>query len=756
MADFDEPTTNQNGATELERADELSWPTSNTGTGRREFLGLALTAASGLALAQLFPWRVDAQQIGVLCAAKPGGELVNPGEIKSVKGLLQGLIDLQVETRNITYYNNGIYACDKHTLRAYQGYKGFNIDPKNRVTLVGKASPGPTLRAAVGDKVELIFLNRIERADFNQTSVTSSFGKCDTTTKVVGGGGYPGKDVFPNCFHASNTTNLHFHGTHVSPGGFGDNVLIGVIADPKLNVPDTIKLCTEAYTTWEHHKDPTMPLQTVARVRLQFLLTSAQKAGNTELAAQLESAVHANEQNRLAHEWPQYWPGFYPHFFELPVWSGDLKKSPMMGQSPGTHWYHCHQHGSTTLQILNGMAGVFIITGDYDDKLLRLGGGTPEQPKIKEQVMILQLFAEQPNLVNFSPTVATVAVNGQVLPTVTMKKGEVQWWRIANAAMKAHGIEQYLFLNETVYQDLIANPGKMSDQNTPPGTVPPPTVDPSTIPSLNQTAQDGVQFDWKNYGRMAKASSFDISPGNRADFLVQAPAAAGNAYLVFWPPLGAPPPAPIKDIRARTILKVVIDGDPSGVNTQLPTESEYPLLPGFLADITDDEINGHKRTVTFSMKGAFGTQPQFFIDGKQFSEGTIDQVMLMGSAEEWTLVNTSLTNIMHPFHIHINPFQVTEIFNPATMQAPMSLPQPWIWWDTIAIPAGVQKKDSAGNPMKNPDGTPVVTPGYLKMRTRFVDFFGKFVLHCHILGHEDRGMMQLIEVVNNQTTITHH
>ena len=753
MAEREEATSRQNAATEAKRADAFSWRPSDTSPGRREFLGFALTAASGLALAHLFPWRVEAQQAGVLCAAKPGAELMNPGEIKSAKGRLQGLIDLQVETRNITYYNNGIYACDKHTLRAYQGYQGFNMDPRNRVTQVGIASPGPTLRAAVGERVELIFLNRIDRADFNQTSVTSSFGKCDTTTSISGRGGYPGKDVFPNCFHASNTTNLHFHGTHVSPGGFGDNVLIGVVADPKMNAAAVIKECADAYATWAD-KDPTKALQESARLRLDALLKAALQSGNTELAAQLESAVHANHQDRMAGEWPQYWPGFYPHYFQLPVWSGDLKKSPMMGQSPGTHWYHCHQHGSTTLQILNGMAGVFIITGDYDDKLLRLGGGTPDKPKIKEQVMIFQLFAEQPNQVNGNPSRDTVVVNGQVSPTVTMKKGEVQWWRIADAAMKAHGIEHYFFLNEAVYQDLVANPGKMLDPNG--GTAPPPPVNPKTIPSLSQTAQDGVQFDWRNYNRMATAPQVHLSPGNRADFLVQAPAASGNAYLVFWPPFGGPPPPPIRDIRANTILKVVVEGDPAGENTQLPTEAQYPVMPGFLADITDAEINGHKRTVTFSMKGGIGTQPQFFIDGKQFSEGIIDQVMLMGSAEEWTLVNTSLFNIMHPFHIHINPFQVTEVFNPGTMQAPLSLPQPWIWWDTIAIPAAVQKKNAAGNPMKDGDGNPVVTPGHLKMRTRFVDFFGKYVLHCHILGHEDRGMMQMVEVVDNHTTVTHH
>ena len=60
----------------------------------------------------------------------------------------------------------------------------------------------------------------------------------------------------------------------------------------------------------------------------------------------------------------------------------------------------------------------------------------------------------------------------------------------------------------------------------------------------------------------------------------------------------------------------------------------------------------------------------------------------------------------------------------------------------------------------NPDPTKPAdykfVPGHIKIRHRFLDFTGKYVLHCHILGHEDRGMMQLIEVVPNKTTIKHH
>ena len=121
------------------------------------------------------------------------------------------------------------------------------------------------------------------------------------------------------------------------------------------------------------------------------------------------------------------------------------------------------------------------------------------------------------------------------------------------------------------------------------------------------------------------------------------------------------------------------------------------------------------------------------INGQQFS-GHVDQTMTLGEVGLWTLHNESPTNAAHPFHIHINPFQVIEIMDPKQNNGqPVQLPRPWVWWDNFAIPPG----------------------GYVKITSRFVDFTGKYVLHCHLLDHEDRGMMQLVQVVPNKTTMTH-
>ncbi|HEX7807500.1 MAG TPA: hypothetical protein VF608_02205, partial [Thermoanaerobaculia bacterium] len=181
---------------------------------RRDFIGIALTTAAG---AMFFPFGNTLEAQKSSCVAKAGEALRPVGEIKSDAGYLRGIIEVSVEQRGISYYSSGIFKCFEPVVRTYHGYKGFSLDPKDRVTLTGVAYPGPTLRAAVGETVELMLINRIDQSKFPRTTITSSRGRCDTSVNSNGSPRYPSTDKFPNCFHASNTTNLHFHGTHVSP-----------------------------------------------------------------------------------------------------------------------------------------------------------------------------------------------------------------------------------------------------------------------------------------------------------------------------------------------------------------------------------------------------------------------------------------------------------------------------------------------------------------------------------------------------------
>src|SRR6185436_19519355 len=88
--------------------------------------------------------------------------------------------------------------------------------------------PGPTLRARVGDLVQLTFINQINPNDFGDSIDRAERGRgngCDETSS-----GYPGSvnDKYPDCFHGSSTGNIHFHGTHTNPNTTGDNVFIEV------------------------------------------------------------------------------------------------------------------------------------------------------------------------------------------------------------------------------------------------------------------------------------------------------------------------------------------------------------------------------------------------------------------------------------------------------------------------------------------------------------------------------------------------
>jgi FtsP/CotA-like multicopper oxidase with cupredoxin domain len=112
----------------------------------------------------------------------------------------------------------------------------------------------------------------------------------------------------------------------------------------------------------------------------------------------------------------------------------------------------------------------------------------------------------------------------------------------------------------------------------------------------------------------------------------------------------------------------------------------------------------------------------------------------LGATQLWKVSNASAIGVNHPFHIHVNPFQVDSVVYPkgdadrnaplyAQLNAAAARGFP-IWLDTLPLPLN--------------DGA---AEGYAVIRQRFDDFAGRFVMHCHVLGHEERGMMQLVEVV---------
>jgi hypothetical protein len=135
-------------------------------------------------------------------------------------------------------------------------------------------------------------------------------------------------------------------------------------------------------------------------------------------------------------------------------------------------------------------------------------------------------------------------------------------------------------------------------------------------------------------------------------------------------------------------------------------------------DIADSEIV-RQRMVKFSAQGKLDTnidERQFLVNGGKFNANVMDFTMLTNTAEEWVISSDEMQD--HPFHIHINPIQVTKIGDQVLY--------PPRWCDTINIPAGKS----------------------VTIRHRFGPYTGTAVFHCHILTHEDSGMMALIELVD--------
>ncbi|HET7460990.1 MAG TPA: multicopper oxidase family protein [Longimicrobium sp.] len=388
-------------------------------------------------------------------------------------------------------------------------------------------------------------------------------------------------------------------------------------------------------------------------------------------------------------------------------------------QSPGTHWYHPHKHGSVALQVTNGMSGALLVvdTARGLDSLTRA-------MNIREFLLAAQQVNAQVKLVGQVPTHGTMLINGQSNPTIIMRRSEVQRWRLVNENVS----------QSTTYQVLFQPSGARA------------------LPKLYDIARDGVQYAPQNYDPVHPDTNLIVAPGNRLDMFVQAPADTGTfqlraqitsrslaqRVLPFLRGLNATVQA-----VSQPLLTVRVVGDTETVQTQLP--QSLPPLPSFLANLpaTPDT----SAYLVFSDAGAKGgAGPEFWLGTsanprQKFSDSVFISVPL-NATQTWKVNNYSTVpkGINHPFHIHVNPYQVMYVYAPNPndgnkplyddINAAAQAGNPY-WMDTFPLPL------SSGS-----------TQGYIVVRQQYTNFTGTFVMHCHILGHEERGMMQKVQIVN--------
>jgi FtsP/CotA-like multicopper oxidase with cupredoxin domain len=223
--------------------------------------------------------------------------------------------------------------------------------------------------------------------------------------------------------------------------------------------------------------------------------------------------------------------------------------------------------------------------------------------------------------------------------------------------------------------------------------------------ALEGHALHAIAYDGISLSAVEEHDNLVVAPGQRVDILVQAGEPGEYLLAAIANDQGYPSPT-------GPLARVIVEGEP------LPMELPAALPAPPLAPIADEEITGSRRLTLSARNPEFPPAANFeefafLIDGQRFDHDRVDQAITLGAVEEWTIVNEDEAD--HVFHIHTNPFQIVAIDD----EAP---PTP-LWRDTAIVPRN----------------------GSLTFRSRFLDFTGKTVLHCHMMNHEELGMMQLIE-----------
>lgn len=382
---------------------------------------------------------------------------------------------------------------------------------------------------------------------------------------------------------------------------------------------------------------------------------------------------------------------------------------------PGTFWYHAHRHGSTALQVSSGMAGAIVIEGGLDD--------VPAIAEAKDRILLFQQIAyDQEGVIesydDFGPrgwqaSHRQTLINGQVAPTIELAPGTVERWRMIHGGVR-----------ETLRPVLRLR--QVAPLAGAPAFVP---LTPAALSALPiAMPQHEIAVDGLALGRIDTWEVVELQPGQRSDVLVKAPMVEETTeFLLTDGALSAARSLLGEAEPERILARVVVTG--AVRDMPLPTGAAVAGLAPF-EPVTDAELDGAPQAVDFSIgnricppegpcvpcqAGEPGCANRFMVNDRPYDPDDV-RTLRLGTAAEWTL-SSSVAN--HPFHIHVNPFEATRI-------GPDGLPQP-VWRDTLFVRQGEAP---------------------LRIRTRYERFTGRFVLHCHILDHEDQGMMQLVEIVD--------
>lgn len=376
-------------------------------------------------------------------------------------------------------------------------------------------------------------------------------------------------------------------------------------------------------------------------------------------------------------------------------------------EPPGLYWYHPHVHGIADLLAMGGATGALIVGGI--EKLQPAVAGMPSRIFLVRDQRPLAGDGDDCPVANAASAVPNRDVSVNYVPNDSSRQGATTVYATGNIRV-APGKREFWRVGN-LSADTILDLQLLYDGVTQP---------------LEVVAIDGVPVnsqDASQEGRPLRVSRFRLPTASRVEFVVTTPAArVSSAELVT----NAVDTGPDGDCHpGRTLFTIA----PSAAAAAAPYR-EARLVRGSgrrFAGLSAAPVTA-RRTVffdegehTFYMT-VDGQPNRAFEPG--MSPGVVTEV---GTVEEWTVQNR--THESHEFHIHQIHFLVESQDNFGKFA-----PAPGItgqYLDTIDLPAW--------------DGKSAYPSVRLRMDFR-ADIAGRFLFHCHILSHEDKGMMNIIQV----------
>jgi len=397
-------------------------------------------------------------------------------------------------------------------------------------------------------------------------------------------------------------------------------------------------------------------------------------------------------------------------------------------EAPGLYWYHPHIHGFSSRQVLGGASGAMIIEGleratpevaGLPERLLVIRDQdlvNPDAPPSKSEPVVPKMLIDRDgdaanNGTGFGKPAKDLSINFVPVPypdyppaIIRMRPGERQLWRVLNACAVTYLNLAVIFGHTPQRLGLVAIDGV--PMNAPQGRSDPVT--------------------WVDH--------IGVPPGARVEFIVEAPPVGVPALFVTRTVdtgLGG------ENDPNRALASILATKDAPEPQSKLPAFSR-PLPPPALPWLGDAKPVRVRRFY-FSEKLQDPKDPNSATDFYITEEGKTpapfdpaatapDIVARQGDVEDWIIENRS--NELHAFHIHQLHFMLID-------WSGMPVNERFLR-DTVNVPY------FRAQMLQYPSVR-------LRMDFRDPNTVGTFVYHCHLLEHEDGGMMGTIRVVPADT-----